>query len=163
MLYVKVDEQGNPVEPAKSFEEVKNIFLSKNSILPEKFKYDPNPFGYRFVPSDVPMPNAQVGKKIVPDIPIKNEDDTYTRVWKYVDIDGYDNIPDEILDKQLRILRKRYLYKFADSISPLRWETWSEEDKQIVREWYQYVLDMPSHPSWPRMTLPPLPAIIKGN
>lgn len=163
MLYVKVDDQGNPLENAKTFEEVKSINLMNNTIIPERFKYAPEEFGYRPVPANVPKPDEIAGKTVMSDVPVKNADGSYTRTWKYADIPGYAMQEDEMLDRQLRAHRKSYLLKFADSISPLRWEKWSEEEKQVVRDWYDEVLNMPNDPAWPRMVLPPLPTPIKGS
>ena len=162
MLFVKVENNGNPTEEAKNLEAIKDEHLNQNTILPSVFSSNPDQFGYRQVPANVPMPEQVVGKNIVPDKPLKNADGSYTRVWKYVDIPGFDERDADAMAEQMRDSRKRYLQKFADSISPLRWESWSEEEKQEVRNWYKKVLDMPNDPAWPKVGFPPLPAPIKG-
>ena len=162
MLYVKVDASGNPTEVAKTIQAIQSEHAAQNTILPSVFSSYPDQFGYREVPANVPMPDQVVGKNIVPDKPIKNVDGSYTRVWKYVDIPDFAERDLDLMAEQMRGSRKRYLQKFADSISPLRWESWSEEQKQEVRDWYQKVLDMPNDPAWPKMTFPQLPSAIKG-
>lgn len=158
MLYVKVDEQGNPVEKAKSYEVVRAIFQAQGTVIPESFKFYPEPFGYAHVPANVPAPPRVAGKKIVAGVPTKNADGTLQRVWIYEDIPNYSLISDDLLDRALRQQRKEYLKTFADTISPLRWYSWSEGQREEVMNWYQSVLAMPDSPEWPRLALPPLPS-----
>jgi len=162
MLYVKVDTNGIPLEEAKTSDAVKAEFLAQGTILPSLFDMQPSNFGYREVPADVPMPDQVVGKNIVPDKPTKNADGTYSRTWKYVDIPGFEDRDLDAMAKQMRESRTRYLQKFADSISPLRWESWTEEQRTEVRTWYQNVLNMTNDPNWPKVAFPALPSPIKG-
>lgn len=163
MLYVKVDDQGNPLKEAESFQEVINDNLKRNTIIPRRFTTNPEDFSYAFVPANVETPENIFGKKIVADIPVRQSDGTFQRTWKYIDDTKITSMSDEELDQHLRRQRKSYLHKFADSISPLRWEKWSEEEKQEVRDWYESVLSMTDDPQWPRMVLPRIPAPLKKS
>lgn len=162
MLYVKVDTNGVPLEEAKTADAVRSEFIAQGTILPSLFDTKPEGFGYQKVPADVPMPDQVVGKNIVPDKPTKKADGTYSRTWKYVDIPGFDDRDLDDMANQMRESRTRYLQKFADSISPLRWNAWSPEQQAEVTEWYQKVLNMTNDPNWPKVAFPPLPAPIKG-
>jgi hypothetical protein len=162
MLYVKVDEQGNPVERAKTLEVVKRIFLEQGTILPEAFASSPSPVGYALVPEGEPAPMAQAGKRVIAGIPIKNDDGTYTRTWEQEDIPDYNDIDNNLLDSAMRRARTSYLHKFADSISPLRWNSWTPEQQAEVMAWYESVLKMPDDPNWPRVAFPELPSPIKS-
>lgn len=164
MLYVKVDASGNPREVAKTSDTIRKEFISaEGTILPATFEDNPDSFGYRQVPFNAPMPDQVAGKNILPDVPTKNADGTYTRTWKYTDIPDFEKIDLNELDIKMRENRKKYMQKFVDSISPLRWESWSDAEKQEIRNWYQSVKDMTKNPNWPKVAFPPLPAPIKDN
>ena len=156
MLYFKADANGNPQSTPKTEAEIKAELLSQGTIAPSNLNKWLAENSYVELPLGDPMPMAPLGQKTVPDIPVKNADGTYSRRWKFVDAVVLNQ------EAQARVNRATYLNKFADSISPLRWESWSEAQKEEVRQWYQAILDLPNDPQWPNVAMPELPTPIKG-
>lgn len=159
MLYVKVDAAGNlvqPPEPAMSLDAVKAQYAAQNTVLGTDAIEWILANGWAEVPVGAPAPIAPLGQRTVPDVPVKKTDGTFERRWKFETISGVD------LEETARSNRSLYLKKFADSISPLRWNSWTAAQQQEVTDWYQKVLDMPKDPAWPNLALPDLPAAIKG-
>jgi len=158
MLYVKLDEQKNPIEFAKSYQMIAREFSEQNKIIPAESLFLEK---YGQVPISE-MPERINGKTIMPDIPVKNADGTYQRTWKYVDAVGDPtDLERSQMDLIMKTRRKAYLEKFADTVSPLRWNSWTAEQQQEVTDWYQSVLDMTNDPAWPYMHFPNLPSPIK--
>lgn len=155
MLYFKVDANGNPQGLPQTEAQIKAELLNQGTIAPANLSDWLVKNGYAELPLGDPMPMAPLGQKTVPDMPVKNADGTYTRRWKFVDAAGDDP------EVQARINRAAYLKTFADSISPLRWESWSDAQKEEVRQWYQAVLNLPNNPAWPNVAMPELPTPIK--
>jgi len=156
MLYFKIDANGNPLSTPQTEAEIKAELLNQGTIAPSNLQGWLVENRYVELPVDEPMPMAPLGQKTVPDIPVKNADGTYSRRWKFVDAVVLNQ------EAQARVNRATYLNKFADSISPLRWESWSEAQKEEVRQWYQAILDLPNDPQWPNVAMPELPTPIKG-
>ena len=156
MLYVKVNKKGNPTEAAMTLDGVIARFLSENTILGSDAIEYILANGWAEVPLGEPAPIAPLGQRTVPDVPVKKADGTFERRWKFEAIRGVD------LEETARLNRSLYLKKFADSISPLRWNSWTAAQQEEVTNWYQEVLDMPKDPAWPNLALPDLPAAIKG-
>jgi len=155
-LYFKIDANGNPLSTPQTEAEIKAELLNQGTIAPSNLQGWLVENRYVELPVDEPMPMAPLGQKTVPDIPVKNADGTYSRRWKFVDAVVLNQ------EAQARVNRATYLNKFADSISPLRWESWSEAQKEEVRQWYQAILDLPNDPQWPNVAMPELPTPIKG-
>ena len=86
MLYVKIDDSGNPLEVAKNYKLIQSEFIKDGTIIPVEHIFEANckSLGYALVPQKE-APEPQEGKNIVPDIPVKKSDATYERTWKYVD------------------------------------------------------------------------------
>lgn len=161
MLYVKLNEKKEPIEVAKNYKTIAAEFAQKNRIIPNEdiFQTKLNEMGYGLVEISE-MPERVYGKTIVPDIPIKQEDGTYLRTWKYIDTISTD-LDKSQMDLVMKTRRKAYLEKFADSVSPLRWNSWTAEQQKEVTDWYQLVLDMTNDPAWPYVHFPLLPNPLK--
>ena len=159
MLYAKIDDAGNPVDVAKSYENIKADFLLNNTVIPKEsvFSNKSQEFGYGSVPLNDP-PAPQAGKKIVPDIPIKKSDGSYERTWKYEDVSEEDKIS---MSAIMREKRAGILKKYVDSISPLRWNNMSESEKKESQDYYKALLNMPDDPAWPFVLFPKIPAAIQ--
>ena len=156
MLYVKVDAAGNPTEEAKNYKQLRFEHQKRNSVLPSQIVFERKfaDLGYAEVPlSEAPDP--QSGKKVVPDVPVKQNDGTMKRTWKQVDAENV-----EEMDSIMRNRRNYFLTKYADTISPLRWENFSEAEKEEVRNWHKSLLDMPQSTGWPYVAMPPVPNIL---
>ena len=128
MLYVKVDAAGNPVEAAKNYRQIRLEHEKKNAIFPSELtlQRDPQRLGYAQVPTTDEQPTPVEGKMITPDIPVKNADGSFTRKWKYVDALG----ADDVTEATIRERRDKLLSRYVDQISPLRWEIFSEAEKE---------------------------------
>ena len=159
MLYAKIDNAGNPVEVAKNYLQIKGEFLKQNAIIPNESVFFNNPalLGYAHVPVSEP-PKPKAGMKVVPDIPTKNSDGTYQRTWKEVAVNDMEK---KEMDLVMRSRRKEVLRNNIDTISPVRWNNMSEEDKAEVNAFYKEVLDMPEDPSWPFITFPIRPNCLR--
>lgn len=59
-------------------------------------------------------------------------------------------ITDEILASLARRKRNNLLKQTVDVINPLRWETFSEEERDAWREYRQALLDIPQQPEFPK-------------
>ena len=160
MLYVKVDAAGNPVEVAKNYQTIKEeFFLAKNSIIPSEviFNEKIKEMGYAPVPfADPPPPKA--GMKIVPDVPVKQADGTIKRTWKYEVATEEEK---ELFATEMKVRRERMLRNLLDTISPMRWESWSESEREEVKEFRQSLLDITSKEGWPFVTFEPIPSVLK--
>ena len=159
MLYVKIDSNGNPVEVAKNYREIQAEYLAKNSIFPNENVLNSNPLklGYALVPESEPLP-PKAGSKVVPDVPTKNEDGTMTRTWKYEVATEEEK---ELFAMEMKVRRERMLRNVLDTISPMRWESWSESEKEEVKAFRQSLLDITSKEGWPFVTLEPIPSVLK--
>ena len=160
MLYVKVDANGNPTEVAKNFREIKEEYTAKNTAIPDEggFSGKLSNFGYVEVPESDPLP-PKVGNKVVPDVPTKNADGTMTRTWKY-EVATQQDIDDISLEMKAR--RAIMLRDLIDTISPVRWNSWTAEEQAEVTAWRQAMLDMTTVEGWPYVTFPDLPEILKN-
>ena len=156
MLYFKVDANGNPLSTPQTEDEIKAELLDQGTIAPANLSGWLVENKYVELPVGEPMPMAPLGKKTVSSMPVKNADGSYTRQWTFADL------PVSGIEAQARANRESYLKTFVDSISPLRWESWSEAQKEEVRQWYQAILDLPNDPQWPNVAMPELPTPIKG-
>jgi len=156
MLYFKADANGNPLSTPQSEAEIRRDLSSQGTTAPSNLGRWLTENNYVELPVGEPMPIAPLGQKTVPDMPVKNADGTYSRRWKFVDAAVADP------EAQARMYRAAYLNKFADSISPLRWNAWTPEQQAEVTQWYQAVLDLPKDPQWPNVAMPELPTPIKG-
>ena len=157
MLYVKVDAAGNPVEVAKNYQQISLEFYENNSFLPKEeiFADKLTEFGYAEVPFSEP-PEPVDGKKIVPDVPSFNGD-IMERKWKYVDTDEFDR---ERFSFEMRRRRDKKLRDTIDMISPVRWEAFTEEQKAEVKDWYQYLLNLPTETGWPFVSMKDQPSFL---
>ena len=155
MLYVKVDANGNPTEVAKNFSEIKQEYTAKNTAIPIEIGFSANlsNFGYAEVPYSEP-PVSESGKRVVPDIPIRQADGTMKRTWRQVDTSPTET--NEVVEL-MRSRRSKLLREYIDSISPVRWDSWSEEEKTEIKNWRQSLLDISSQNGWPFVTFPPIP------
>lgn len=159
MLYVKIDESGNPQEPPKSYAQIVSAARENgNVILPAESVFQDNlaNFSYGLCPYvDPPVPAT--GNKLVLGVPTKNSDGTYQRVFteeKATEI--------EIENRELAIRneRLRVLNRFIDTISPVRWSAMSDVDKAAVSAYRQQLLDLPSATGFPFIQIPPLPSVL---
>ena len=159
MFYVKVDANGNPTEVAKNFREIKQEYTAKNTAIPDEvvFLQNLSNFGYVEVPESEPLP-PKSGSKVVPDVPTKNADGTMTRTWKYEPSEN-----EALMEYDMRIRRDNLLRKYADTLSPIRWEDFTEEQKQEIRNWRKSLLDLPSAEGWPYVMMPQTPQVLKRN
>lgn len=159
MLYVKVDNAGNPIEVAKNYREIQAEYLAKNSIFPSENVLIGNSsrLGYALVPESEPLP-PKAGSKVVPDVPIKNVDGTMTRKWKYEAVTSEDI---ELVASEMKARRQTMLRNLLDTISPMRWESWSESEKEEVKAFRQSLLDITSKEGWPFVTFEPIPSVLK--
>lgn len=160
MLYVKVDDKGNPLEEAKTYDQIKNEFIKKNSIIPFEHLFLKSSLGleYKEVPHS-PFPPCKDGKGFVMGIPIKTSDGTYQRTFKEVSIENVDS------EKQKEFIlnhRKELLKNLIDTISPLRWEDYSEDQKNIIRRYRKELLDITTVTGFPFVNLPEIPEILKN-
>lgn len=160
MLYVKVDAAGNPLEVAKNYREIQSEYLAKNSIFPSEnvLSLDPSPLGYAEVPESEPLP-PKSGSKVVPDVPTKNADGSMTRTWKYEAATQQD-IHDVSIEMKAR--RSAILSDLIDTISPVRWNSWTAEEQAEVTDWRQAMLDITKAEGWPYVPFPELPAVLKN-
>ena len=160
MLYAKIDDAGNPVEVAKNYLQIKDDFFRKNTIIPVESVFSEicSSIGYAEVPASDP-PAPQAGKKIVPDIPVKTSDGNYQRTWKYVTASS-EEISQTSTEMKLR--RQRLLRDLIDTISPIRWESWSAEEQAEIKAWRQEMLDITEKEGWPFLAFPPLPSSLKS-
>jgi len=160
MLYVKVDGSGNPVEVAKNYREIREEYLSKGSIFPSEgvLNIDPSSLGYAEVPESEPLP-PKSGNKVVPDVPTKNADGTMTRTWKY---EAATEEEKKLFSGEMKARRSVVLSKLIDTISPVRWNSWTTEEQAEVTAWRQSLLDLPNAEGWPYVTFPELPAVLKN-
>lgn len=159
MLYVKVDNAGNPVEVAKNYREIRTEFLARNSIIPneDNFFLNVKRLGYAPVPEDGINPPKQAGMKPVPDVPVKDGQGNFSRKWKLVPCS-----PEEVRTTSA-IMRKRrdsILAKYIDTISPVRWEDMSEEDKGTISSWRKELLNITKDPAFPFVMFPKVPEIL---
>ena len=169
MLYVKVDENGEALDVAKSYTRLKAEHLAEGKIIPSESHHKRffRELGYEQVPATPetePDRNLMVGCRLKCDIPVKGDDGIFQRRWIY------EKVSDEELSKdgyksELALIgkekRQRYLKEYCDSISPLRWNSWTPEEQQEVTEWYQFLLNMPEMEGWPLIPLPDLPTPLK--
>ena len=159
MLYVKVDANGNPIEVAKNYSEIKKEYSSKNTAIPNESNFLANlpSFAYAEVPYSEP-PKPKAGMKVVIDVPQKNPDGTMLRKWKEVAVINEEKIE---MDSIMRTRRDQVLKTYIDSISPVRWNNMNDEDKAEVEAFYKSVLDMPEDPAWPFITFPLRPNCLR--
>ena len=160
MLYVKVDAAGNPVEVAKNYRKIKEEYFSKGSIFPAEsvFINNPSKLGYVEVPESEPLP-PKTGNKVVPDVPKKNADGTMTRTWKY-EVATQQEIDD--ISSEMKVRRSVMLRDLIDTISPVRWNSWTAEEQAEVTAWRQAMLDITTVEGWPYVVFPELPEILKN-
>lgn len=160
MLYAKIDGNGNPLEVAKNYLQIREEHLSRGAIFPSEgvLSGDPSSLGYAEVPESEPLP-PKSGSKVVPDVPKKNADGTYERTWKY-ETASSEEISQTSTEMKLR--RQRLLRDLIDTISPIRWESWSAEEQAEIKAWRQEMLDITEKEGWPFLTFPPLPAPLKS-
>ena len=159
MLYVKIDDSGNPLEVAKNYKLIQSEFIKDGTIIPVEHIFEANckSLGYALVPQKE-APEPKEGKNIVPDIPVKKSDGTYERTWKYVDPT---DLQIQNMNNVMRDRRNKALNVYIDSISPVRWNSMSDTDKSTVEAYYQELLDLPAKAAWPFVTLPNTPEILK--
>ena len=159
MLYVKTDSKGNPIEVAKNYKEIEREYHARNATIPAEgyFSANSSNFGYAQVPYSEPLPPKN-GSKVVPDIPTKNTDGTMKRTWKYEVATEEDK---ELAAAEMKAKRQGMLRDLLDTISPMRWESWSESEKEEVKAFRQSLLDITSKEGWPFVTFEPIPSILK--
>jgi hypothetical protein len=160
MLYVKVDANGNPTEVAKNFREIKEEYTVKNTAIPNEGGFSANlsNFSYVEVPESEPLP-PKSGSKVVPDVPTKNSDGTMTRTWKY---EAATEEEKSLFSGEMKARRSTILSKLIDTISPVRWNSWTTEEQAEVTAWRKALLDLPTTEGWPYVTFPELPAVLKN-
>jgi hypothetical protein len=158
MLYVKIDGAGNPIEVAKSYNQIKGEFLAKNSIIPNEkvFSEKYRSWAYAQVP-EADIPPTLEGNKIVPDVPVKQANGTMKRTYKYEQITNDERIR---FSKTMRNRRKEILEKYIDNISPVRWEKMDADQKQEVSDYHQNLLDIPDDSAWPFVIFPKPPTFL---
>jgi len=159
MLYVKVDAAGNPVEVAKNEMTIRTELAAANVILPAILNREKwIELGYAEIPTTADPVPPQPGKMAVPDVPTKNADGTFTRKWKYIDAEN-----EASMVKAKKIERARLLAKYADNISPMRWEEMTEVEKTEVKEWRLSLLNATADEAWPYITYNPVPAVLRNK
>ena len=159
MLYVKVDQSGNPIDVAKNYLQIKEEFFKENTIIPIEpiFNQICSSIGYAEVPYSDPLPSKN-GSKVVPSVPTKNADGTMKRTWKYEVVTEEDK---ELVAAEMKARRLTMLRNLLDTISPMRWESWSESEKEEVKAFRQSLLDITSKEGWPFVTFEPIPSVLK--
>ena len=158
MLYVKTDESGNPIEVAKNYSQIRGDFFAKNTIIPNEnvFSVKFGSLGYAEVP-EAKIPPPKKGKKIVPDIPVKQANGQMQRKYKYENVTEAERVN---FSKVMRERRKEILEKYIDKISPVRWEKMSKAQKKEVNEYHQTLLDLPDDDAWPFIIFPKPPSFL---
>lgn len=159
MLYVKVDANGNPIEVAKNYSEIKKEYAARNTAIPNEMIFSSiiEEMGYAGVDYSEPIP-SKAGMKIVPDIPKKEEDGTMKRTWKYEPVTDEEIAEVSVL---MRERRRTLLRNHIDNISPVRWEKFTTEEKTEISNWHQSLLDIPEKEGWPFVSFDPVPASLK--
>lgn len=159
MLYVKIDSAGNPLEVAKSYNQIQKEFFAKNAIIPNEtlFTAKLEQMGYAAVPFSEAIP-PKSGMKIVPDVPQRETDGTMRRRWKYENAGEKETSEVSAL---MRERRSQLLKEYVDNISPVRWEKFSAEEKQEISDWHQSLLDVTTKEGWPFVSFEPIPQILK--
>lgn len=67
----------------------------------------------------------------------------------------------EQIAKEKRLTRDQLLRRTVDSISPVRWNAMSEEEKKIAQDYRQALLDITDDPNWPlNPNWPVVPSIL---
>jgi len=160
MLYVKVDANGNPTEVAKNYNEIAREHIDQNIIFPKEsvLNSNPAPLGYALVPESEPLP-PKSGSKVVPDVPTKNSDGTMTRTWKYEATNELDVL---MMSNRVKERRKTLLLRYIDTISPIRWESFTEAEKQEISDWRQSLLDITNVEGFPYVELPAVPNLLRS-
>lgn len=157
MLYVKIDNNGNPTTHAMSYDELQ---IAENSIFPAVSIFEEliekGDLSYAKVPFS-PLPAVPAGKKPVQGVPVKNADGTYSRKIQFVDA-----TEEEISSASdfIRSRREIILNKHVDNISPLRWAEMTEAQQAEIASWRQSLLDMTEDPSFPYITIPAKPSFL---
>ena len=158
MLYVKVDAAGNPLEVAKNYNQISGEFLVKNSIIPNEkvFSEKFGSLGYAEVP-EAEFPSPMKGKKIVPDVPVRQANGQMKRTYKYEDVSDTERVN---FSRTMRSRRKEILEKYIDKISPVRWEKMTAAQKKEVNDYHQSLLDLPDDDAWPFVIFPKPPSFL---
>ena len=158
MLYVKVDQAGNPVDVAKNYSQIRGDFLVENTIIPNErvFSEKFGSLGYAEVP-EAEIPSPMKGKKIVPDIPVKQANGKMKRTYKYENVTEAERVN---FSRTMRERRKEILEKYIDKISPVRWEKMTADQKKEVNDYHQSLLDLPDDEAWPFVIFPKPPSFL---
>jgi len=159
MLYVKIDENGNPTTPAMSYDELQ---IAENSVFPNidifRIKMDSKEIPYRPVPLS-PLPESiPDGIRPAPGVPTKNPDGTFSRTFVFEPIS--EEAKTALIEKS-RLKRDMYLRRYIDTISPVRWEVMSEDEKKIARDFRDGLLTLTDNTSFPFVDFPEVPNFLK--
>lgn len=177
MLYAKVDENGNPIERAINYKQLEKIFHDQGTLIPPQshIRNILDSISYVEVPQTAEIPTPKAGFKSIPGIPVKQETQevvttvdengaeiqetqtviSYLRTWEYEETDS--DIPHE---RRMRERRNNLLKKYIDTISPVRWNAFTDEEKQEVTDFYQALLDLSNQETWPHVFLPRVPRVL---
>ena len=158
MLYVKIDNDGNPLSRSMRYTEIEEM---DNIVLPSVARFeqmiDEKTLPYAKVPFS-PLPPVPAGQKPVQDVPTKNEDGSYSRNFTF---EAATEQEIENAKISMRRERKELLSKHVDSISPIRWADMTEAEQEEVATWRKALLDITNDPSFPYVSFPDRPSIIK--
>jgi len=164
MLYVKLDDMDEPIEPPISLAEMKKkigeergiIFSDNTDFTIFKYGNVEIQFAEGHDPKD--LNNHKFGKYAVLGIPIKKG----SEYFRTIELIQASNSEIAILSNQMKNCRKKVFEECLDMISPMRWDEFTNVEKENILSFRQWFLDMPLKQNFPWIEFPALPECLSN-
>jgi len=160
MYFIKCNSEGVPIDFPKTYEELAEDYASLGLSMMNKEVFVKNSVDLNFRQvNSLPMAEFKPGKVSELELPSLSEEGEIRLSFSYREP------TDEEVSKQndlMRLKRNQILSSTVDRLSPIRWETMNDEDRETCRVFRQSLLDAPASVGWPFIEFPLIPSILEN-